>query len=220
MADAKSTWIINFHGIGEIERAFDPGESEVWLDIDRFRSILDSIEGKPDLQITFDDGNQSDLEIAVPELLKRDLRAVFFIPAGKIGEETFLTCEGLKEMVSAGMQIGSHGWSHRAWRSLDPSIRRQEFEESKNRLEQIIQRPVDLAACPFGDYNRSVFRHLRSAGYRAAYTSDRGIAIEGQFAKPRNTVHANDDGESLLSERHTFEDSLQRRLRLAVKRWR
>lgn len=220
MADSKSIWIINFHGIGEIEREFDPGESEVWLGIDRFRRILDAIQGEPDLQITFDDGNQSDLEIAVPELAKRDLRAVFFIPAGKIGEKGFLAANGLKEMVASGMQIGSHGWSHRSWRSLDPPTRRQEFEESRNRLEQIIQLPVDLAACPFGDYDRSVIRHLRSAGYRSAFTSDRGTATRGRFSQPRNTVHATDGDDDTLRERRIFQNSLKRELRLAVKRWR
>ena len=220
MEEAKPTWIINFHGVGEIEREFDPGESKVWLDVDRFRRILDVIQDEPDLEITFDDGNRSDLEIAVPELEKRGLGAAFFIPAGKIGGKGFLSEKGLEEMVASGMRIGSHGWSHRSWRSLDSSARRQEFEESKQRLEQVIQHPVDLAACPFGDYDRSVLRCLQSAGYRAVYTSDRGVATSGQFLQPRNTIHANDGDDDALKERRGFQDSLKRTLRLAVKRWR
>lgn len=220
MADSKSKWIINFHGVGKLSREFDPGESEVWLDVDRFKRILDAIQGEPDLEITFDDGNQSDLEIAAPELVKRNLQGTFFIPAGKIGEKGFLTADGLEELVASGMKIGSHGWSHRSWRLLDPPSRRREFEESKHHLEQIIQGPVDLAACPFGEYDRSVLRHLRDAGYRFAYTSDRGMAVSRHFIQPRNTVHANDGEDDAMIERRGFQGSFKRRFRLAVKRWR
>ena len=64
---AKKLRVLNFHGIGTPARAFDPGEADYWIGVERFRSVLDRIAGHPDqehLSITFDDGNISDLTIA------------------------------------------------------------------------------------------------------------------------------------------------------------
>ena len=57
---------LTFHGIGEPERALEPGEEQFWLDSDQFQSALDSVEGRSDVRITFDDGNASDLEHGAP----------------------------------------------------------------------------------------------------------------------------------------------------------
>ena len=40
----------------------------MWLDPDRFLRVLDSVVGRDDVRITFDDGNASDVEHALPAL--------------------------------------------------------------------------------------------------------------------------------------------------------
>ena len=220
MVDQESKWILNFHGIGRIERAFDPGEESVWISKDRFREILDAIAEDPTFQITFDDGNLSDLEIAVPALVERGLTATFFLPAGKIGAPGFLGVKEIELIAGAGMSLGSHGWSHRSWRHLDPDTGRQEFTESKRLLEEIARTPIDVAACPFGDYDRSVIQSLRKAGYRLAYSSDRGWSRGRRFLEPRNTVHHDSDASSVVLERKMSKESTVKAMKQAVKRWR
>ena len=104
---------LTFHGIGEPPRALDPGEENVWVAHDRFVALLDSVAGREDVRITFDDGNASDVEQALPALVDRELDATFFVVAGRLGEPTFLDATGVRELAAAGMGIGCHGMRHR-----------------------------------------------------------------------------------------------------------
>ena len=63
--------------------------------------------------------NQSDVRIVLPALLARRLKAIFFIPAGKLGQQGYLMRDDIKTLVNAGMEIGSHRMYHRDWGKLD-----------------------------------------------------------------------------------------------------
>ena len=220
MAVRSTTWILNFHGIGRIERPFDPGEAVVWINTDHFTAILDSIPDQAGFGLSFDDGNRSDVEIALPALTKRSMKASFYIPVGKLGEPGFLDESDLRALVNAGMTVGSHGWSHQSWRNLSPTDMDRETKESKKMLEAITRSPVLAAACPFGAYDRSVLRALREAEYQQVFTSDRGPAIAHQFLNARNTVYTSRGPEEILAEHDHFRNSWARRVRLAYKRSR
>ena len=86
-------------------------------------------------------------------------------------------------------------------------------------LEQIVERPVTEAACPFGSYDRRVLRSLRGSGYRRVYTSDRGTTGPEDFLQARNTIGP-DDRPELLAEIASLQSTPARRAKLAVKRWR
>ena len=51
---------------------------------------------QPEILITFDDGNVSDLTIALPELLKNGLRAEFFVCAGRLNDPNYLDEAGIR----------------------------------------------------------------------------------------------------------------------------
>ncbi len=214
---------LTFHGVGEIERRLDPGEEEFWVGRDQFESTLDSVAGRSDVRITFDDGNQSDLEYALPALRRRGLKATFFVVAGRLGEPGFLDQAGLRELTAEGMAIGCHGMRHRSWRRLETQALKEELVDARFLLEQVVERPVTEAACPFGMYDRHVLHWLRRSGYGRIYTSDRGTAESDGWMQARNSVRAG-DGPSLVDHILLRENSrhaaLPRRLKLAVKRWR
>jgi peptidoglycan/xylan/chitin deacetylase (PgdA/CDA1 family) len=214
---------LTFHGVGEPQRPLQPGEEDVWVDRDRFLSLLDSLARGEGVRITFDDGNASDLHHALPALRERGLSATFFVVAGRLGEPTFLDEDGVRELAGAGMEIGCHGMRHRPWRGLGDHALREELVEAKQRLEEVVERPVTDAACPFGSYDRRVVRSLRRFGYRRVYTSDRGTTRPGLFVQARNSVSPGDEPD--LLERIAAADAvphkaLPRRAKLAVKRWR
>src|SRR5690606_30699442 len=128
-------------------------ESEVWVSSSRFRVLLDRLSTQENCQITFDDGNLSDLQTAVPELLNRQLTAEFFVVVERIGATGYLSRGDLEEMIKSGMTIGSHGMRHVPWRALSLQDLRHEIWQSKIRLEQMLSTPIVHAACPFGSYN-------------------------------------------------------------------
>src|SRR5438034_8841581 len=71
---------LTVHGVGTPPRELDPGEDIAWISIEQLEQVLDAAVGRPDVRITFDDGNCSDVEIALPRLLERGLTAEFFVP--------------------------------------------------------------------------------------------------------------------------------------------
>ena len=214
---------LTFHGVGEPPRVLDRGEADVWVSKKRFAALLDAAAERNDVRITFDDGNVSDLEHALPALRARGLEATFFVVAGRIGTPGFVDASGVRQLAAAGMEIGSHGMCHRPWRHLDALARDEELVRAKALLEEVVERPVTEAACPFGSYDRRVVAGLRAAGYRRVYTSDRGTTRPDDFLQARNSVGPRDEPDILgriaaLDKRP--DKALRRRAKLAVKRWR
>jgi len=210
------TQLINltFHGVGRHERTLEEGEDTVWVTEERFLSVLDGVAGRPDVQISFDDGNASDVAVALPALRERGLTATFFVVAGRIGVPEFLSATDLRTLDEAGMRIGNHGMRHRPWRGADLN---DELVVAKQMLEDALGRPITDAACPFGSYDRRVLRALHRTGYARVYTSDRGPARSDHWLQARTTIRQDDALAPILAPPVT---SLRRRAQLAVKRWR
>lgn len=217
------TMILNFHGVGVPGPEVDPDEAEVWVDRPRFESILDWAAGRDDVAITFDDGNASDCDVALPALVDRGLSAAFFVVAARIDRDRYLGRAQLAALRDAGMTIGSHGMAHRPWRHLTPADERAELVEARERIEQAAACPVREAACPFGRYDRRTIAALRRAGFVRAYTSDRAMASMRGLLQPRFTMKKSDSGET-VDRLHAAESRAVRRcvsaLRIAAKRIR
>jgi Polysaccharide deacetylase len=222
-AMAERSINITFHGVAEPPRPLDPGEEDVWVGLEKFLAVLDGVAERTDVGISFDDGNLSDVEQALPALRERGLRATFFIVAGRLGAPHFVDEDNVRSLLAAGMEIGCHGMRHRPWRGLDGVELHEELVEAKAILEGVTGRPVTRAACPFGSYDRRVLRTLRRSGYYHVYTSDRGMARSGSFLQARNSVGPR-DGSDVLAGIAELEAPAHRALghrsKLIVKRWR
>ena len=184
---------ITFHGIGRPERDLESGEAPYWIDAEQFRTILDQIASRRDrdrIGITFDDGNVSDVAVALPELARRQLRAQFFVLTRRLDQQGSLDCAAVRELARAGMHIGSHGVAHRDWSALTGPALVEELQSSRVVLREISLQPVRSVAIPFGRYNARVLRAMRAAGYDAAYSSDGGRAREGRFLRPRTSIQS------------------------------
>ena len=122
-----------------------------------FLRSLDEIATWSSVRISFDDGNASDMRIAMPALVERGLSAQCFLLAGRLGMPGSLDIDDVRELTSGGMSVGSHGMAHRSWRGMDPATRKAELIEARQRLEEVggerrakEDRPV-LALHPGGD---------------------------------------------------------------------
>jgi peptidoglycan/xylan/chitin deacetylase (PgdA/CDA1 family) len=208
---------LTFHGLGEPPRPLDDGEAAVWVGTPGFEAVLDAVAGRDDVRITFDDGNASDVAIGLPALARRGLTATFFVVAGRLGHEHFLSAAQVRELRDAGMRIGNHGMHHRAWRGLGDAELDEELGTARRMLEDVVGAPVDEAACPFGAYDRRVVGALRRGGYRRVYTSDRGTAGDAAWLQARNTITPADGPGALAA---IGAPSATGRAKLALKRWR
>lgn len=171
--------VVNFHGIGEPWAGVPADEVDYWCPRDEFLPLLDELVRVRDaagvqLQVTFDDGNLSDVTDALPALGERGLSATFFICAGRLGLPNYLDEHHLRHLRDAGMAIGSHGWDHADLRRTDDSALARETDGARTRLVEASVGPVEDFALPFGSYDRRVLHALR--GHREVYTSDRGRA--------------------------------------------
>ena len=159
--------------------------------------MLDVIAATPGVRISFDDGNASDLEIALGGLRERDLSASFFVLAGRLGSRGSLDVDGLRELVRSDMTIGNHGMDHRPWRRLSASDRERELVEARATIAEAVGRSVDEAAVPFGAYDRHLLADLRRLGYAKVHTSDRAAAKSSAWLQPRFSVVTTDTAETL-----------------------
>lgn len=214
--------VLNFHGIGEPPHDVPDDERPYWCPAGLWLQFADALadvhrDGRVELGITFDDGNLSDVDQALPALTERGLRATFFPCAGRLGQARYLDADGIARLRAAGMGIGSHGWAHVDLRRLGEADLERESRGSRGRLEEVTGETVDEFAIPFGSYDRRVLRSL--AHYRTLYSSDGGHVTRGRLV-PRSSYHRGwdpDDVERLALQPFPPGRRLARRARMLAK---
>jgi GT2 family glycosyltransferase/peptidoglycan/xylan/chitin deacetylase (PgdA/CDA1 family) len=170
--------------------------------------------------VTFDDCYVDLLDSGCEVLAERGVPAVAFAVAGLTGatnewdrelgarELRLLDGEGLRQLASRGVEIGSHAMTHRPLARLAPEEAASEASESAARLEALgLPRPRALSY-PHGETSPAVAAAVREAGYSLAFTVAPGAVEAGtdRWALPRVEVLASDSARGL-------------RLKLATARW-
>lgn len=167
--------VFNFHGVGTPHAGLPADELPYWCPTDLYLRLLDTIAATPaqtgmPVEITFDDGNRSDLDIAAPALAERGLSATFFVCSGRLDDPRYLDAAALQALVGLGMRVGSHGRDHVDLRRADAATLAEETDGSQRTLSAALGAAVDAYAIPFGSYDRRVLSAL--GGYRVIYNSD------------------------------------------------
>lgn len=218
--------LLNFHGIGEPPPEVPSAEHPFWCPRQQWPGIADAIAAAvrdgSTVEITFDDGNASDVDEALPVLVERGLTASFYVCAGRIGQPGYLDEQGLLQLQAAGMGIGSHGWDHVDLRAVSDADLVHETRDSQVRLAEVCGVPVTDFAVPFGSYDRRVLRHLRH--YATVYTSDSTSASpRAGWVVPRwSYVQGWTAGSvtDLAWLRESTRHRLRQRSAMLAKRWR
>jgi peptidoglycan/xylan/chitin deacetylase (PgdA/CDA1 family) len=197
--------ILNFHGLGEPPPYAAAEEKFYWWSADRFALLLDEIVDRPPtaeprISLTFDDGNASDAVVALPELASRGMTASFFVCTGRVGKTDYLDEAMMRDLLGAGMKVGSHGMDHLNWRLLDSAGLKREVGDARRKLQDIICQPVTAVAIPFGSYDRRVLKWLACEQFDVIYTVDGGAACVTSKLKTRNTLTANMQNGDILQE--------------------
>jgi peptidoglycan/xylan/chitin deacetylase (PgdA/CDA1 family) len=139
--------------IGETNRAFNPAEG-----------------GRPVL-ITFDDGDASNLQVALPLLRERGMSATFFITSDFVDQPGMLAGADVRALAQAGMDIGAHGRSHAFLEDLDDGALDAELRDSRLRLAALSGQPVDALALPGGRGGERERHAALNFGYRYLFGS-------------------------------------------------
>lgn len=131
-------------------------------------STVAELSSKPNgdwLCLTFDDGLSSDADVAVPALIERGLRGTFFVTVENIGRPGYCGWKDLAGMIRLGMEIGSHGLTHRPLTRMDRVRAADEIQESKVRLEEGLGVSVSSFAPVGGHYRAWMVNTASRAGY-------------------------------------------------------
>lgn len=136
--------------------------------------------------LTFDDGYRGVITRALPALLARGFSATVFVVAERLGGvndwdgetpgEELLSADEIRALHAKGIEIGSHGASHRALTRLPDVELSREVAGSRDTLERLVGAPVTSFCYPFGDFDDRVVEAVRAAGYRAATVIRGGIS--------------------------------------------
>jgi len=117
--------------------------------------------------ISFDDGHRSVYENAFPIMKEFNFTGVFYIVANRLGGvENFVDVKELNEMMDAGWDVGSHGFSHIDLTLAHDSVAK-EIGESKSRLSNALSTQILTFAYPFGTIDPFLAQKVNDYGYRA-----------------------------------------------------
>lgn len=176
-----------YHGIGE---PADPAEGARYTVTAReLESQLDAIAaldanvldprraglGEGGLVLTFDDGERSVLDEALPRMAARGWVGALFVTTGWLGRPGYLAPEELHRFRRAGWLVGSHGDTHRFLSTLDAAELRSELERSRRRLEELLHEQPTHLAFPGGRTSPRVEATARSLGFTTFWSSAPGV---------------------------------------------
>jgi peptidoglycan/xylan/chitin deacetylase (PgdA/CDA1 family) len=119
--------------------------------------------------ITFDDGYDDTLA-AIELLCERGLRASVYVTTGQIGARPMIGRDQLRLLADRpdAIELGAHSVTHPRLDELSLSEVESEVSDSKRQLEQLLGRPVETFAYPYGAYDRRVREAVMAAGFLSA----------------------------------------------------
>ena len=134
--------------------------------------------------VTFDDGFQSVIKNALPELVLRGIPITIFVPTDRLGQrpawandpddtlsnEAVMSVDQLKSLDANLVSIGSHGCTHSNLLLLDEDEARREIFQSKLFLEELLKRRVNTLAFPYGAFDQKHVNLARQAGYHRVFS--------------------------------------------------
>lgn len=166
---------------------------------------------KINVLVTFDDGYQSWVDVALPILEKYGVKGIFFINSGlvdvaenspavdmfmkenlRITPRHALSWKGVGALVSGKQIVGGHTRIHANLTLLQNIELDHEIIDDKRVLEEQLSQIVSDFAYPFGTHrhiNAEVIDAVRGAGYTHAYTAiSRFVSQREAFMIPRMCI--------------------------------
>jgi peptidoglycan/xylan/chitin deacetylase (PgdA/CDA1 family) len=173
--------------------------------VSQLAAAIRSAEDLPprSVALTFDDGFQNVVDVAIPMLAERGFTATVYCVAGHLGGHNdwgtpheaprtpLLSASDVADISAAGFEIGSHGMSHARLDRLDQGALEREALQSQAELEAVAGTNVRSLAFPYGIPPTPRGRELVKSTYDAACSTALQAAHAGSdpFALPRVDAH-------------------------------
>ena len=103
--------------------------------------------------LTIDDVPEGFYLYAFPILQKYQIPFTIFVSISFLNAEGYISTKQLLEMSNSDLcTVGSHGVRHEEYYKLDGKDIANDLKESKRKLSELIGKPVELFAYPYGSY--------------------------------------------------------------------
>lgn len=170
--------VLTLHGISD-----DVGEFDVT--VDDFENLLRFLKTKNTIRLenwenennfyalTFDDVLLSFYEKAYPLLKKYQIPFTIFVNTSMLGEPKFINESQLAEISNCALcTVGSHGVSHDEFQKMNTVEALEDLKQSKQTLEQMLHRNIDMYAFPYGSYYACGYnnKHLATDIYKYGFS--------------------------------------------------
>lgn len=134
---------------------------------------------KPAILLTFDDGYKSILTIK-KFLTDENIKPILFLESepDKINRDEIdndyplLDTKDVQSLLEDKWVLASHGATHSNLLNLKPIELEREIVESKNKLENTFNAPIDYFAYARGFYDDKIVKKTKEAGYILAFSMD------------------------------------------------
>ena len=123
------------------------------------------------------------------------LREAAGVPASPTPRYRTMTPEEIANATATGLvEIGAHTVTHPVLGALPAEAQSREATESRQRLEEITGRPVEMFSYPYGtpaDYTPGTVSAVKAAGFTSAYSVANDVVWRGSdpYQIARVTVH-------------------------------
>lgn len=161
--------------------------------------------------ITFDDGYQNNLHIALPILQKYGFSATCYLVTGCVGQHNIwdesknipknplMNKDEITKWIQAGMEVAPHTHNHVSLTDVDDDKAWQEILTSKAYIEQEFGQNVQNFCYPYGKFSVRHMKMLSQMGFTTATAMyrgrciifDKGLSDDDLLALPRVTVNNN-----------------------------
>jgi peptidoglycan/xylan/chitin deacetylase (PgdA/CDA1 family) len=149
--------------------------------------------------LSFDDGYLSDYTHAMPVLRALGWPGVLNLEVNNVRPGD-LTEHQVAALIRAGWEVDSHTVTHPDLTTLPDARLREELVRSRAFIRQRFGVPVDFFCYPAGRFDARVVAAVRAAGYRAATTTQPGLANPASpFTLARIRVAGQDGAAGLLA---------------------
>lgn len=148
--------------------------------------------------ITFDDGYEGVHRHALPALARHGFVATLFVSTGWVrgaydtgaAPDAMLSWRQVRELATAGVEIGGHSHSHPRLDEIPDERLRFELGRCRDLLRQELGAAPASFAYPYGYSSRRVRQAVRSTGFRQSLAVGNAFAdrSQGPYALRRLTV--------------------------------
>ncbi len=126
------------------------------------------LPAKP-VMLTFDDTDEEQYSIGIPEMNKYGFKGVYFIMTISINRPRYMSKDQIKNLSDSGHVIAGHTWDHHMVTKYQGADWDTQLVKPRKQLEAITGKSIKYFAYPFGLWNQAAIPEIKSRNYKLAF---------------------------------------------------